>query len=123
MKREILVEIILATVVILLIVAIREIRAIKSEIEQTRATQPFPTVEITLIQTPTPQITLVYPTSYPVISQFTQHPAGCSTDKDCSGTWCTDSEPSNCYEEKCINFNCTTIQTGWHGTPQQQLRQ
>ncbi len=123
MKREILVEIILALIIILLIVAIREIRSVKSELEQSRATQPFPSVEITLIQTPTPQVISPITTTYPPITQYTQQPAGCSTDKDCGGSWCTDSEPSNCYEEKCINFVCTTIQTGWHGTPQQQMRQ
>lgn len=123
MKREIVVEIILALVVILLIVAIREIRSIKSEIEQTQARQPFPSVELTLIQTPTPHITSLAPTSYPVVTQFSQQPAGCTSNKDCGGSWCTNSEPPSCYEEKCINFVCTSIQTGWHGTPQLKLYQ
>jgi hypothetical protein len=125
MNREVLVEIVLALVIILLIVAIREIRIVRSELQHTYATQPYPTIQMTLSQTPLPTTTQAYPrTTYPSTSvtlavQFpTYAPSQCSSDKDCGSSWCTDAIPPSCYEEQCISGKCTTTQTSWHGTRQ-----
>lgn len=60
--------------------------------------------------TPTPSPSLK---TLPVPTRGQTIPVSCKTDEDCGGEFyrlqCTDSEPPNCWENKCINGKCQQI--------------
>jgi len=115
MTTEVKIEIILGIIIVLLLVLIRQISVTRSEILQRVSTQPYPSVEITLLPSAVPSFSL---TSNPIEdatpSQKLTQPtlSTCSSDKDCEPMWCTDAEPPNCYQEKCLAGTCTTVQIG-----------
>lgn len=115
MTTEVKIEIILGIIIILLLVLIRQISTTRSEILQRVSTQPYPTVEITLLPSAIPTFSPMQPTGgiSPLQTQPTS--SACLSDKDCEPMWCTDAEPPSCYQEKCIGGICTTVQISSHG--------